>query len=148
MSDIVPAGVVAYTYQSVPSAVAGTPETAPTPTAVGLPAFSHLWMVEVRIPAGHQGVTGLALVDSGQFILPYEVSGQAWLVGNDDLLRYPYDKEVGANVAFLAYNNGAYDHTWQCRLVYSPVATKDEGTAVIVSPDVAEWLAEVSAGAQ
>lgn len=148
MTAEAPQGVTTYTYQCVPSASAGTPPTAPDSTPVALPAFSWLWMVEVRIPAGHQGVTGLALVDSSQFVVPYATAGQAWLVGNDDLLRYPYGKEIGANVVFLAYNTGAFPHTWQCRLTYSPVATKDEGGAVIVSPDVAAWLAEVLADEQ
>ncbi len=148
MTDVAPQGTTTYVYQCVPEANAGTPETAPVSTPVALPAFSWLWLLEVRIPAGHQGVTGLALVDSGQYIVPYGAGAPAWLVGNDDLLRYPYGKEVGANVVFYAYNTGAYNHTWQCRLVYSPVATKDEAGAVIISPDVAEWLSEVTSSGE
>jgi len=137
------AGTVEYTYVAVPSAPAGTPESAPTRTAVVLNQGSHLWRVEVRIPAGHQGVTGLALVDSGQYILPYEINGTAWLVGDDDLLEYPYGKTIGSNVVFLAYNTGIYNHAWQCRLIWSPAALVDTDQAVITSPDVADWLAEV-----
>ena len=148
MTDTAPQGTTTYVCQVVPTAGAGTPARAPNPTVVNLPAFSWLWLVEVRIPAGHQGVTGLALTDSNQFVVPYGVGGPAWLVGNDDLLRYPYNAEVGANVTFLAYNTGAFDHSWQCRLVYTPVALKDDAGAVIVSPDVADWLAEISADGQ
>lgn len=134
---------VEYTLQVVPEAPSGTTSDAPTSTPVNLPTFSHLWRVEVRIPAGHQGVTGLALVDSGQFILPYATSGQAWLIGDNDLLEYPYGKEVGANVVFLAYNNGNFDHTWQCRMIYSPASVVGTDQAVIIIPDVDAWLTEV-----
>lgn len=137
------AGTVEYTLQVVPSALSGTFSSAPTSTPVNLPTFSHLWRVEVRIPAGHQGVTGLALVDSGQYILPYEVNGQAWLIGDNDLLEYPYGKEVGANVVFLAYNNGNFDHTWQCRLIYSPSSLVETDQAVIITPDIDAWLTKV-----
>ena len=135
---------VQYTYQVVPTASAGTPASAPHPTPVAIPPFSWLWRVEVRIPAGHQGVTGLALVDAGQYVLPYSVGGPAWLIGDNDLLEYPYDAEVGANVTFLAYNTGAFDHAWQCRLIYTPVGMLSAGPAVLVSPDVSAWLAEIA----
>jgi hypothetical protein len=139
-------GTVEYTLQVVPSAPSGTTVDAPTSTPVNLPAFSWLWRVEVRIPAGHQGVTGLALVDGTQFIVPFANPGPAWLIGDDDLLEYPYDKEVGSSVVMLAYNNGSFDHAWQVRLIYTPIAVKDEGGAVIVTPGGAAGAEEASVG--
>ena len=138
-------GAAEYTYWVAPSAPAGTPAATPTTTPVLLPPFSWLWRVEVRIPAGHQGVTGLALVDSGAFIIPLASPGPAWLIGDNDLLEYPYDKEVGKSVVFLAYNNGIFPHAWQCRLIYSPIAVLDDSASVIVTPDMTAWLAEIAA---
>jgi len=136
------AGAVEYVAWCQPSASSGTAADAPNPTAVNLPAFSWLWRVEIRIPAGHQGTTGLALTDSGKFIVPFADPGPAWVVGDDDLLEYPYGAEVGANVTFLAYNSGNFDHAWQCRLVYTPVAVKADGEAILVVPELPGWLAE------
>jgi hypothetical protein len=127
-------GTVEYTLQVAPEAPSGTAVDSPTSTPVNLPAFSWLWRMEVRIPAGHQGVTGLALVDGNQFIIPFANPGPAWLIGDNDLLGYPYDKEVGSSVVLLAYNNGNFDHSWQVRLIYTPIAVKDETEAVIVTP--------------
>lgn len=137
-------GQVEYTYWVSPSAPANTASSSPASTAVAVPALSWLWRVEVRIPPGHQGLTGLALVDGDAYIVPYAAQGQAWLIGDDDLLEYPYGKEVGNSVVFLAYNTDTtYDHAWQCRLIYTPISALEDGE-VIVTPDVAAWLEEVS----
>jgi hypothetical protein len=131
-----------YVQQVAPSATAGTPSTAPSSTPTGL---SLVWLhrVEVRIPAGHSGFTGLAMVDSGQYVLPYSTSGGKWLIGDNDLLEYEYEQEIGSNVLFLAYNTGTYNHTWQVRMTYTPMSAHSTGGSVIVAPDVAAWLAEI-----
>lgn len=116
-----------------PSCAAGTPKTAWTLTPAGI-ATVMLHSLEVRIPPGHQGFTGLALVDSGTFVLPYSAAVPAWIIGDDDLLTYPYERELGANVELATYNTGTFVHAWQVRFVYTPMSAVALGGADIVLP--------------
>jgi hypothetical protein len=141
VSDTAP-GNPEYTQWVEPECNAGTLAANFTTTATTL-ASCMLWRAEFRIPPGHAGFTGIALLDSGAFILPYQGTGQAWLIGDDDLLEYPYGKVVGSNVQLATYNTGIYNHKWEVRLIYTPYAVLDVDQAVIVTPDVADWLAEV-----
>jgi hypothetical protein len=141
-------GPVQYTAWVAPTCVLNTPATAPTTTAAPIET-SWLWTVNIRIPPGHAGLTGIALVDSGQFILPYSVLTPAWLIGDDDDLFFPYGQQVGSNVTFLTYNTDeTYNHGWQVRLVYTPMSLMGVSEeAVITTPDVSAWLTEVTSDA-
>jgi len=122
-----------------------TPATDPVVTLVGI-GTAWVWRVEILIPSGHYGYTGIALVDSGAFIVPYANPGPAWLIGNDNLLEYNYDKQTGANLAFWSYNTSTdYSHTFYCRVVYTPIGALEEGGSTITSPDLSTWLAEIGA---
>ena len=109
-----------YVHWVDPSCTAGTPASAYTLTPAGI-ATVLLHKMQVRIPPGHQGVTGLALVDSGSFVIPFSGDTPAWLIGDDDDLTYAYERELGANVQIATYNTGTYNHAWQVRLVYTPM---------------------------
>lgn len=131
-------GDIEYTQVYSPSAPANTPASAPLDTAIDLGQIM-LWRLEVRIPPGHAGYTGLALVDSGQYVIPWSDSGPSWFIGDDDLLEYPYAKQVGASAALYYYNTSAdYAHGWQVRLIYTPQSLVGTGDQVIVTPDLAE----------
>ena len=104
-----------------PSCLAGTAATAYTTTAVGIERVL-LHRMEVRIPAGHQGTTGIALIDSGAFVIPYVGHGPGWLIGDDDELEYAYERELGSNVKLATYNTGTFNHAWQVRLIYTPMS--------------------------
>jgi hypothetical protein len=135
-------GNTEYTAVLAPVSPLGGGPSTPDQLACNI-GTAMLWRAEFRIPPGHAGYTGIALVDSGQYILPYSQSEPAWLVGDDDDLSYPYGKQVGDNLALWSYNTSSdYDHGWQVRLVYTPVAAVDVDEAVIITPDVADWLAE------
>lgn len=108
-----------------------------------------LWEVNFRIPPGHAGLTGIAVIDSGTFVLPYDSTGMTWLTGDDDDLTFPYGDEVGSNVQLAVYNTDTtYEHGWQVRLVYTPMSAIGLDEAVIVTPDVDAWLAELSGGTE
>lgn len=113
-----------------PSCTAGTPATSYTLTPAGI-ATVLLHRFEVRIPPGHQGLTGIALVDSGSFVIPYSPGSTAWLIGDDDDLSYNYGRELGANVQLATYNTGTYDHAWQVRMVYTPMSVSGLDVPVI-----------------
>jgi len=137
---------VEYTAWVEPSSAANTPATSPDSTQVGI-GTAWVWRVEFRIPPGHAGVTGIALVDSGSFLVPYANPGPAWLIGDDDLLEYPLGKEVGVNLALWHYNlSTTYTHGWQVRVVYTPIAVFMADQAVIVTPEPPAWLAELGQG--
>ena len=115
-----------YVYWVEPECNAGTAQSAYTTTKVDLQTVM-LWRAEFRIPPGHAGMTGVALIDSGNFVVPFDPGGQAWLTGDDDLLEYNYGRELGTNVHLATYNTGTYNHSWQVRLIYTPMS------AVLVS---------------
>ena len=134
-------GQVEYTCVVTPSCNANTAKSAYTTTAVPI-ATVQLWRMEVRIPAGHQGLTGIALIDSGVFVIPYSAGAMSWLTGDNDLLEYPYDKELGANVQLATYNTDTvYNHGWQVRLIYTPMAAIDVSEGIIEVPASPDWLA-------
>jgi hypothetical protein len=139
------AEVLELTAVVAPSAPAGTGPSAPVVTAVPV-SLAYVHRVEVRIPPGHAGTTGLALVDGAQAIVPFGTAGEAWLVGDDDLLAYPLGREVGTSVVLWAYNEGTFVHGWQVRITYTPMSALGLGDQVIVTPDVQTWLAEVFGG--
>ena len=127
-------GNVTYVKWVKPTCSANTAESSYTLTDTGI-ATVYLWHLEVRIPPGHQGLTGIALVDSGNWIIPYSQNDPAWLIGDDDLLQYDYNKELGANVQFATYNtDDTNDHAWQCRLIYTPMSVLDTSGESIVVP--------------
>ena len=142
----VPGPNVEYTAWVAPVSPIGTPASSPTMTDVGI-TTSFVWRVEVRIPPGHAGYTGIALVDSGSFLVPYSQASPAWLVGDDDLLEYPLGKQTGDNLQLWSYNTSTdYAHGWQVRVIYTPVSVFDEAGAGIVTPEPAQWLAELEVG--
>lgn len=118
--------------------VAPVQEYPVTPPTYGLTdtgiSTVFLWKMEVRIPPGHAGLTGIALVDSGSFVIPYDPGNEVWIIGDDDLLEYPYEKELGSNVQLATFNGGSYNHGWQVRLFYTPMSAlvTDEEAAISV----------------
>lgn len=137
-------GQVEYVYWLAPTCTAGTAASAYTVTPAPGLATVKLWSWNIRIPPGHSGFTGVALVDSNSFILPYSQGGPAWLIGDDDRLDFPYGKQLGNNVVVATYNTGTFNHSWQLRFVYTPMSelTTEAGGAII-TPDLTAWLAEI-----
>lgn len=120
MSDIsTQSGYVEYVDNENPEVVKNTAATSPQQFTVPI-ASVMLWRMEVRIPPGHAGLTGIALFDGTVPVIPWASSGTPWIIGDDDLLEYPYNKELGASVSLYAYNTSTlYTHGWQVRLIYS-----------------------------
>lgn len=126
-----------YVQWVEPSCAAGTPATAWTLTAAGISTVL-LHHMEIRIPPGHQGFTGIALIDSGSFVIPYAAGAAAWIIGDDDRLTYPYDRELGDNVQLATYNTGTFVHAWQVRLIYTPMSAVGLESDTIVLPPFSE----------
>jgi hypothetical protein len=137
---------VEYTAWLAPSCVKNTAAASYLTTGVPALATTFLWEWNLRIPPGHAGVTGIALVDSNQFILPYANPGPAWFIGDDDDLTFPYGKQLGSNVVVAYYNTSTtYTHGWQCRFVFTPMADLTESSDVIVTPNLAGLAQDIEA---
>ena len=139
MSDIATAsGYVEYVDNENPECPDNTPSTAPLSITVPISTVM-LWRMEVRIPPGHAGLTGIALFDSGSPVIPWATSGTPWIIGDDDLLEYPYNKELGASITLVYYNTSThYTHGWQVRFIYTPmslIGTNDEAV-IVISPSI------------
>lgn len=143
MSDV-SEGPTKYVYWLAPTCNAGTPASGYTTTSAPGLATTYLWEWQVRIPPGHAGFTGIALIDSNNFILPYSQGAPSWLIGDDDLLPFPYGKQLGSLVTVATYNTGTFNHSWQLRFIYTPMSemTGGEG-ATILSPDFGTWLENI-----
>jgi hypothetical protein len=108
---------------------------------------SYIWSFNVRIPPGHAGYTGIALVDSGSWLVPYAQPGPAWLIGDDDDLTFPVLQETGMTVQLAYYNTSTdFPHGWQVRVTYTPMSVIEVGSDAIVVPDITPYLPELGAG--
>lgn len=67
--------------------------------------------VELLIPDGHAGQTGIAIAQAHQIIIP--ATGTDWIVGNDNRIVWTVADflNTGEWSAFV-YNNGDFDHSW------------------------------------
>lgn len=72
-----------------------------------------LGKLDVVIPAGHAGLTGIAIVWGGRQIVPYE--GGEWIVGNDDEITIELELYVDSSVVVTTYNTDVWDHSHYLR---------------------------------
>lgn len=133
-----------YVAWAAPVCPLGTPATAYRTLALDVLDQSYLWEFNVRIPPGHAGYTGIALIDSGSFVVPYAQPGPAWLIGDDDDLTFEIEQETGSTVQLGFYNTSTdYQHGWQVRITYTPMSVYQTNDNVIVTPDVADWATAI-----
>lgn len=93
--------------------VAGTTIAAPTTFNPALP-IGTLERIELQIPPGHVGTTGIRFTYSGQQIVPWS-NAVAWIIGDNLDLTFPVDFEIGNGLRVVAYNTGNYDHSFFLR---------------------------------
>lgn len=100
---------------------AGTTAAAPQQTVwtVGRGVLGH---VDIVIPDGHVGLTGLALMWGGRQILPYE--GGEWIIGNADEIQVVLDLEVNVTVTVLTYNTDVFPHSHRLRAYVHDLAVE------------------------
>jgi hypothetical protein len=129
-----------YVAWAAPSCPINTPATSPLTLDMDVLDQCFLWTFNVRIPPGHAGYTGIALTDSGSFVVPYAQPGPAWLIGDDDDLSFEIEQETGSTVQLAYYNTSTdFSHGWQVRITYTPMSVMQTQSDVIVTPDVADW---------
>jgi len=72
--------------------------------------------VEVRIPRGHNGLTGLSINDSGTQILPYSNTTE-WITGSDERLQFDLGQETDTGLQLVGYNLDVFAHTFYVRII-------------------------------
>lgn len=90
-----------------------TLSTAPLSSAVAL-GRTQLVEIQVIIPNGHVGLTGMAVQVAGQRVLPWD-DPLSWLRGNGEDRTFPLDVQTDARVVLLGYNTGVLEHSFYVR---------------------------------
>lgn len=92
---------------------AGTASTSPVTqdTTLGVVDVSD---IQIVIPSGHSGLTGLRILLGGSQVLPRNDGG--WIIGDDERLDYQVTGYLNTGLwQAEMYNTGIYDHSWQLR---------------------------------
>ena len=135
-----------YVAWAAPTCPLGTAATSPQFTDVPVLDQCFIWSFNVRIPPGHAGYTGIALVDSGSWLVPYAQPGPAWLIGDDDDLTFPVLQQTGSTVQLAYYNTSTdFAHAWQVRVTYTPMSVMEVSSDAIVVPDITPYLPPIEA---
>lgn len=78
--------------------------------------------VEIEVPPGHNGLTGIRLVKADTQLLPW--GSNTWLIENDYTRVFPIDDYIPVtDLVIQAYNTGSYPHTFYLRMAlhsYNP----------------------------
>jgi hypothetical protein len=118
-------------YPTVFTVPAGTAIATPVKLPVVL-EDNLLDNVDIVIPDGHAGLTGLAILWSGAPFFPF--TENSYLIGNNEKVPFPYGGEIAANGFTLAgYNTDIYPHSFYLRWQIS-----DLGAALPVSIESAQ----------
>lgn len=110
----------------------GTLASAPQTTNVDL-GVCTIDTVEIRIPSGHLGFTGFALEYGQQRLIP-AFQPSAWIIGDNDLLDYVMNFDVGKPVQVKTYNTGNYPHTHYLRFLISDITLPSGPRSTLIQP--------------
>lgn len=94
---------------------AGTLKTAPQSSALAV-QHGRLIGIDLLIPPGHSGTTGIRLELAGAPILPWSSTPQ-WIIGDGLSELFDSDIEVDRGLVAVTYNEGNYTHSHYLRLV-------------------------------
>jgi hypothetical protein len=104
-------------YEIDVSVPAGTLSTAPATFPLPLEE-STLKKIEITIPSGHNGLTGIRVTWSGQQIIPW--GNNSFLVANGQVIAVDFDDYMTAKgVVISAYNTDVYVHKFYVRATIS-----------------------------
>lgn len=89
--------------------------------------------VEILIPDGHLGLTGLQIATAHTPVLPYAV-GQ-WIIGNDEKIEWALiEQPETGNWQAIAYNTDGFTHTFRIRFLVSDFATDGGAVSLLRAP--------------
>jgi hypothetical protein len=88
--------------------------------------------VEIDIPDGHSGLTGLRVATAHQQLLPFTAGD--WLIGNDESLEWAlHSMPDTGNWQLIGYNTDVFAHTFYVRFLVSDLAGV-AGASVLAPP--------------
>lgn len=95
--------------------------------------------IEVYIPSGHAGLTGLRMYYGQQQVVPKQ--GAGFLRGNDKTYHFELENyPTGTGWSAQVFNTGAYDHAFECGFEMDElVASDDVLPPVLLLPSVTRW---------
>ena len=113
-------GLGTYVYPVNVTVPAGTPTSVPVTTT---PNLGWVWLdsVELRIPSGHCGLTGIHAANSGTQLFPYSET-VSYLVGDDERLIFDIGQEFDTGLQIVTYNTDVFSHTFYLRFSGRPMA--------------------------
>lgn len=122
----------------VPQTVTVAPNvssTNPTPFATTLGQVT-LEEVQLFVPPGHGGVTGLAIMLAGVHIVPYGPD-TGFIIADSATLDFQLGIEVDQGLVVVAYNTDiAFAHSFYLRWKISSIAGTDNGSISTVTQPV------------
>lgn len=79
-------------------------------------------LIEIIIPRGHAGLTGLAIATAHSIVIPN--SGASWIIGDSEKISWPVANygNAGSWSAFM-YNTDVRPHLWQIRFHIDEIDT-------------------------
>jgi hypothetical protein len=92
---------------------AGTPAT--SPLIVPWPLVdANLDFIDIIVPDGHNGLTGVAVYWSGTQIVPWGT--ESWIVANNEKIHTPTNTYITVSgLSVYAYNTGVFPHSFYLR---------------------------------
>lgn len=93
---------------------ASTPQSAPVTQTVDL-GQTQLIEVEVVIPNGHVGLTGLLIRVGDTQVVPWTNTTTTFLVGNNEVRRFDCNTQAGAGIVVRAFNTDVLQHSFYVR---------------------------------
>lgn len=86
--------------------------TAAAPLTTSWPVvWGHLHSVRARIPAGHNGRTGVRVLYDGVVVMPWSLTG--WLVGSGETFDIAWEDGIADNkMEVQTYNTDSVAHTF------------------------------------
>jgi len=127
-------GLGTYVWPVNVTTPAGTPLAAPLTTR---PGIGVIWIdsVELRIPIGHRGTTGIYIANSGSQLLPFSQT-ISWLVGDDERLVFDFGVQVDSGLQVVTYNTDLFDHTHYLRIQGRPMVLQNMNVIAPPTPAI------------
>lgn len=91
----------------------GTAQASPQTTSWDLGAVI-IEELQVMIPRGHSGLTGIHVDYQGVALVPFATPA-TFLVASDETITVPMGLEIGAPLSVVTYNTDTFDHSFYLR---------------------------------
>lgn len=109
----------AYHLESV-TCPAGISSAAPLEQTLAVPQ-GEVERIEIVIPSGHQGLTGIALLIASAQVLPRPEG--TWLIADDRVVTLPIERlPTTGRWAARLYNQDDFEHSWHLEFLIDELA--------------------------